>query len=55
MPLTPNTLGPDFSLPDQNGTLVSLTDLIAEGPAVVFFYPKDDYSRLYPAGVLVSG
>ncbi|MCC5933803.1 MAG: peroxiredoxin [Balneolales bacterium] len=69
MPLTPNTLAPDFSLPDQNGTLVSLTDLIAEGPAAVFFYPKDDtpgctrqacsfrdnYARLTAKGIRVAG
>lgn len=29
----------DFALPDETGTLRRLSDLLAEGPAVVFFYP----------------
>ncbi|MFF9119384.1 peroxiredoxin [Streptomyces massasporeus] len=29
----------DFSLPDETGTLRSLTELLAEGPVVLFFYP----------------
>ncbi len=29
----------DFSLPDETGTTRSLTDLLAEGPVVLFFYP----------------
>ena len=33
---------PAFSLPNQDGQMVSLTDLIAQGPVVVFFYPKDE-------------
>lgn len=32
---------PDFTLPDQDGTLVSLAELLAEGCLVLFFYPKD--------------
>jgi peroxiredoxin Q/BCP len=32
---------PDFSLPDQDGNLVSLADLKG-GKAVIYFYPKDD-------------
>jgi peroxiredoxin Q/BCP len=32
-------LAPEFTLPDQSGTLVSLTELLASGPVVVFFYP----------------
>lgn len=35
---------PDFTLPNQQGTLVSLHELIARGPVVVFFYPKDDWT-----------
>ena len=31
---------PDFTLPDQHGTPRSLSDLLAEGPVVLFFYPK---------------
>lgn len=30
----------DFELTDQNGTVVRLTDLVAEGPLVFFFYAK---------------
>lgn len=31
---------PDFSAPDQNGNAVTLDDLVAKGPVVVFFYPR---------------
>jgi peroxiredoxin Q/BCP len=30
----------DFELTDQHGGAVRLTDLLAEGPLVFFFYPK---------------
>ncbi|OWY61969.1 peroxiredoxin, partial [cyanobacterium TDX16] len=30
---------PDFELPDQTGTPVKLSELLAEGPVVLFFYP----------------
>lgn len=30
---------PEFELPDQTGTLRSLTGLLADGPIVLFFYP----------------
>jgi len=30
---------PDFELPDQTGTPRRLTDLLANGPVVLFFYP----------------
>ncbi len=33
-------LAPDFSAVDQHGTTVSLDELLAEGPIVLFFYPK---------------
>jgi thioredoxin-dependent peroxiredoxin len=32
---------PDFSLPDQNGKLISLRDYIGKW-VVLYFYPKDD-------------
>ena len=32
---------PPFALRDQNGAVVTLASLHTEGPAVVFFYPKD--------------
>jgi peroxiredoxin Q/BCP len=30
---------PDFTLPDQDGTSRTLSDLVADGPVVLFFYP----------------
>jgi thioredoxin-dependent peroxiredoxin len=30
---------PDFSAPDQTGTVVRLGDLLERGPVVLFFYP----------------
>jgi thioredoxin-dependent peroxiredoxin len=30
---------PDFELPDENGTQRKLSDLVATGPVVLFFYP----------------
>ena len=30
---------PDFELPDQDGTPRKLSDLLAKGPVVLFFYP----------------
>ena len=30
---------PDFELPDQHGTPRSLTELLGNGPVVLFFYP----------------
>ncbi|WP_082943864.1 peroxiredoxin [Mycobacterium sp. 1274761.0] len=30
---------PEFELPDQSGTVRSLTSLLADGPIVLFFYP----------------
>jgi thioredoxin-dependent peroxiredoxin len=32
-------LVPEFELPDQSGTKRSLTELLADGPIVLFFYP----------------
>ncbi|WP_371655627.1 MULTISPECIES: peroxiredoxin [unclassified Streptomyces] len=29
----------DFKLPDETGTLRTLSELVAEGPVVLFFYP----------------
>nr|MDT0527202.1 peroxiredoxin [Streptomyces sp. DSM 41633] len=29
----------DFTLPDETGTPRSLTELLTEGPVVLFFYP----------------
>lgn len=33
---------PDFALPDAEGRTVSLTELLARGPLVLYFYPKDE-------------
>ena len=35
------TKAPAFTLPDAEGTPVSLTELIADGPLVLYFYPAD--------------
>ncbi|HWE59848.1 MAG TPA: thioredoxin-dependent thiol peroxidase [Solirubrobacteraceae bacterium] len=39
--LTPGDQAPDFSLPDQNGDLVTLSELKGT-PIVLYFYPKVD-------------
>jgi peroxiredoxin Q/BCP len=33
---------PDFTLPDQTGNLVQLSDLLHEHAVVLYFYPKDE-------------
>jgi len=37
-----NQKAPDFTLPNASGTLVTLSDVYAKGPVVVYFYPKDE-------------
>jgi peroxiredoxin Q/BCP len=37
--MKPNDVVPDFELPDQHGTPRRLTELLADGPIVLFFYP----------------
>ncbi|MDA8340734.1 MAG: redoxin domain-containing protein, partial [Actinomycetota bacterium] len=32
-------VAPDFELPDENGTPRRLSDYLASGPVVLFFYP----------------
>ena len=39
--LEPGQKAPDFTLPDQDGTPVSLKSLRGQ-PVVLYFYPKDD-------------
>ena len=39
--LEPGQTAPDFTLPDQRGQKVSLSDFRGQ-PVVVYFYPKDD-------------
>ena len=33
---------PNFDLPSTDGTRLRLADMLARGPLVLFFYPKDD-------------
>jgi peroxiredoxin Q/BCP len=42
MPIQPGETAPDFVLPDQNGTPVSLSQFQGRSAVVLFFYPKDD-------------
>jgi peroxiredoxin Q/BCP len=39
--LKPGTRAPDFTLPDQDGRAVSLAELRAQGPVLLYFYPAD--------------
>jgi peroxiredoxin Q/BCP len=32
---------PDFALPDQDGNSVRLSDLLTQGPVLLYFYPAD--------------
>ena len=38
--MKPGDIAPDFTAPDQTGTVVRLSQLLADGPVVLFFYPK---------------
>src|SRR5712692_10747642 len=35
-------IAPDFTLPDQSGSLVRLRDLLGHKTVVLYFYPKDE-------------
>ncbi|MEU4743199.1 peroxiredoxin [Actinosynnema sp. NPDC023658] len=37
--MKPGDQAPDFTLPDQDGTPRALSDLLSDGPVVLFFYP----------------
>jgi peroxiredoxin Q/BCP len=37
--MNPGDKAPDFELPDQDGNQRKLSDLLANGPVVLFFYP----------------
>lgn len=37
--MKPGDQVPDFTLPDQDGVARTLSDLLADGPVVLFFYP----------------
>jgi thioredoxin-dependent peroxiredoxin len=36
-----NDRAPEFTLPDQDGHDISLTALLKDGPAILYFYPAD--------------
>ncbi|ABB57972.1 peroxiredoxin [Synechococcus elongatus] len=42
MAIAVGDVAPDFSLPAQDGTTVSLSDFRGQKPVVLYFYPKDD-------------
>ncbi|MBW4684786.1 MAG: peroxiredoxin [Komarekiella atlantica HA4396-MV6] len=42
MPVKVGDIAPDFSLPAQNGSIVSLQDFRGKKAVVLYFYPKDD-------------
>jgi peroxiredoxin Q/BCP len=60
---------PDFSLTDSDGQTVTLTDLVRQGPLILFFYPadftpvctkeiclfRDAYADLTDRGIAVAG
>lgn len=68
MPISSGIQAPDFSLPDETGTVRSLVDYRGQ-PVVLYFYPKDDtpgctteacnfrddYSQYSQAGVIILG
>jgi len=68
MPIQANTMAPDFTLPDENGTPRTLSSFRGK-PVVLYFYPKDDttgctteacsfrddYSIYQEAGIVVLG
>lgn len=39
-PVNEGDLVEEFELADQNGAIVSLSELLAVGPLVLFFFPK---------------
>ncbi|HUY86704.1 MAG TPA: peroxiredoxin [Acidimicrobiales bacterium] len=38
--MNPGDLAPDFTLSREDGTMLSLSDQLTNGPVVLFFYPK---------------
>src|SRR5688572_7646595 len=67
--LDTNDKAPEFTLPDQDGHDISLTALLKDGPAILYFYPadftpgctreacsiRDLHRELTRAGVTVAG
>ena len=41
-PLRAGDTAPEFALPQQNGSIVRLRELLERGPVVVYFYPRDE-------------
>jgi len=39
--LQPGDVAPEFVLPDEAGKDISLTELLREGPVILYFYPAD--------------
>ena len=68
MPISSEIPAPDFSLPDETGTVRALSEFRGH-PVVLYFYPKDDtpgctteacnfrddYSHFASAGVIILG
>jgi len=68
MPIKSGTIAPDFSLPDETGTVRTLSEFRGK-PVILYFYPKDDtpgctteacsfrddYSQYSQAGVTILG
>ena len=68
MPISANSVAPDFKLLDENGTERKLSDYRGK-PVILYFYPKDDtpgctteacnfrddYSAYEKAGVVILG
>ena len=50
--VTEGELAPDFTLPNESGQPVTLSELRGK-PVVLYFYPKDNTSGLYDAGVRI--
>ncbi len=68
MPILNGTIAPEFSLPDDTGTIRSLSEFRGH-PVILYFYPKDDtpgctteacnfrddYSEYIGSGVIILG
>ena len=44
---------PNFELPDQNGTIHTLEEYRGK-KVILYFYPKDNNTRLYQTGLRIS-
>ena len=41
-PVGVGDVAPEFTLPSQSGEQVSLREVVARGPLILYFYPKDE-------------